>query len=503
MNTGLLLGVLAYEIIVIVGLGVWLQMRHSKQAASADEFALAGRDLPVPVVAVTLALTVLGTAHILGVFEMTWNMGAVAIWFSIAHVILLTFVCLGTGVWFRRLGVQTVPELLNKTSGVETRLLVSCVMAGVLFGILTVEAQGIGIVINALTGWPIAQGALVGGVLGILYVIFAGMREIGWVNLVNAIVMYFGLILATVVIGMKLNGGFDAVGDFYKNEGMSDMLSIMGGPGLFVNFALVNVVAVLFSQSINQMLLQPAMSAKNTATIKKALWIAAPVNGMFGVFAIAIALAARAQPEFAAMADGAKIGSTTMLVQYLPPWLAAILLASFLAAILSTFAIIALSIATLFTNDIYKALYKPDASVSQLTTMIRTMIVIVAGIAIAAASFLPPILAAMIWLFAWLVPVFFITMYGIFFKRHNGLSVATLIIAWVINGLWSFSSLPFMFGLQRMGPIPANINADNYNAYITAIISVLVLLVGHFLVKGDDGLFKAQKKLRSNTKGAA
>ena len=500
MDLSLLIGVLAYELIVIVGLGVWLQRRHKKHASNSDEFALAGRDLPMPVVAVTLALTVLGTAHILGVFEMTWMMGAVAIWFSLAHVILLTFVCLGTGVWIRRLGVQTVPELLNKTSGLETRLLVSCVMAGVLFGILTVEAQGIGIVINALTGWKIANGAIVGGVLGILYVIFAGMREIGWVNLVNAVVMYVGLIIATIVIGMKLNGGFEAVGDFYANENLSHMTSIWGTPGLLINFALVNVVAVIFSQSINQMLLQPAMSAKNTQTIKKALWIAAPVNGMFGVFAIAIALAARAQPEFASMADGAKIGSTTMLVQYLPPWLAAVLLASFLAAILSTFAIIALSIATIFTNDIYKALYKPKASGAQLTKMIRLMIVIVSLIAIGVASFLPPILAAMIWLFAWLVPVFFITMFGIFFKRHNGLSVFTLITAWIVNGLWTFSALPLALGFRRDVP-PVDIAfADNYNAYVTAIVSVVVLLIGSFIVKGEDGLFKSQAKTE---KGAA
>lgn len=494
MDLPLLIGVLAYEIIVIVGLGVWLQRRHAKQATSADEFALAGRDLPMPVVAVTLALTVLGTAHILGVFEMTWMMGAVAIWFSIAHVILLTFVCLGTGIWFRKLGVQTVPELLNRTSGLETRLLVSCVMAGVLFGILTVEAQGIGIVINALTGWPIAQGAVIGGILGILYVIFAGMREIGWVNLVNAVVMYLGLIIATAVIGMKLNGGFDAVGEFYENEGLTHMTSIWGTPGLLINFALVNVVAVIFSQSINQMLMQPAMSAKSTKTIKRALWIAAPVNGLFGVFAIAIALAARAQPEFANLPAAEKIGSTTMLVQYLPPWLAAVLLASFLAAILSTFAIIALSIATIFTNDIYKALYNPNASAKTLTGMIRTVIVIISLIAIGVASFLPPILAAMIWLFAWLVPVFFITMYGIFFKRHNGLSVATLIIAWVINGLWTFSSLPLALGFRRDVPPVDVAFADNYNAYVTAIVSIVVLVIGSLIVKGEDGLFKAQSK---------
>jgi len=156
MDLPLLIGVLAYELILIVGLGVWLQRRHS--AVAKDEFALAGRDLPVPVVGVTLALTVLGTAHILGVFEMTWMMGAIAVWFSIAHVILLTFVCLASGLWVRRLNVSTVPELLDLTFGLEVRLLVSCVMAGVLFGILTVEAQGIGIIFATLTDWNIQTG---------------------------------------------------------------------------------------------------------------------------------------------------------------------------------------------------------------------------------------------------------------------------------------------------------------------------------------------------------
>jgi len=479
MDYPLLIGVLAYEIIVIVGLGVWLQSRH--RAAAEGEFALAGRDLPVPVVAVTLALTVLGTAHILGVFELTWMMGAVAVWFSIAHVILLTFVCLGTGIWVRRLGVTTVPELINKTSGLETRLLVSCVMAGVLFGILTVEAQGIGIIFATLTDWNIQTGAIVGGILGILYVIFAGMREIGWVNLVNATVMYIGLILATVFVAFALpEGGYAAVGEHYRATGQETAISIWGTPSLMVNFAIVNIVAVVFSQSVNQMLLQPAMSAKSEQTIKRALWIAAPVNGMFGVFAVVLALAARAQPEYASLEGAPKIGVTTMLVETLPPWLGALLLASFLAAILSTFAIIVLSIATIFAKDIYQALYAPGASEKALTTVIRIVIIIVASIAIAVASLLPPILAAMIWLFAWLVPVFWILMAGILWKRHQGVAIATLIAAWLANAAWSFTSLPQMLGFESAG---------NLNAYVTTLVSVVVIVAGNLVVRGAPGLF--------------
>ena len=71
------------------------------------------------------------------------------------------------------------------------------------------------------------------------------------------------------------------------------------------------------------------------------LWIAAPLNGMFGVFAVVIGLTAKTIPEFAEL--GPKVAATTMLVNYLPPWLAALLLASFLAAILSTFAMTSLA----------------------------------------------------------------------------------------------------------------------------------------------------------------
>ncbi|MEM9287437.1 MAG: sodium:solute symporter family protein [Pseudomonadota bacterium] len=481
MDLPLLIGVLAYELVVIVGLGIWLQRQH-KSDAGDEEFALAGRDLPIPVVAVTLALTVLGTAHILGVFEMTWMMGAVAVWFSIAHVILLTIVCLGTGLWVRRLGVTTVPQLLYKLFGLETRLLVSCVMAGVAFGILTVEAQGIGIIFATLTDWDIQTGAILGGILGILYVIFAGMREIGWVNLVNAVVMYLGLIIATIVVAFALpDGGFDAVGHFYEESGRDSAISIWGTPELLVNFALVNVVAVVFSQSANQMLLQPAMSAKSETGIKKALWVAAPVNGLFGVFAVVLALAARAQPEFAGLPNAPKIGVTTMLVEYLPPWLSALLLASFLAAILSTFAIIALAIATIFAKDIYQPLYRPDARAAELTLMIRLVILIVAGIAIAVASLLPPILAAMIWLFAWLVPVFWLVLSGLWWKRHNGVAIATLMAAWAANAAWSFTSLPAILGFGT---------GANFNAYVTALVSFVVMVVGNVLVAQTPGIFR-------------
>lgn len=481
MNTGILIAVLIYEIVLILGVGLWLAKREASHPKKEGDFALAGRNLPVPVVAITLALTVLGTAHILGVFEMAWVFGASAVWFSIAHVILLVVVCLSTGLWVRRLGLTTVPEILDMLYGRETRLFVSCTMAGIIFGILTIETQGIGIIISSMTGWSIKNGAIVGAILGIFYVVLAGMKEVGWLNLFNAIVMYIGLVLATIFVALKLPGGnYSTVMDHYTSSGAGHMLSIYGTPEIFFTFSLGFVVSVVFSQSINQMLMQPCMSAADEKTIRKAVWYAAPINGLFGVFAVVLGLTAASIPEFAAL--GPKVAATTMLINYLPMWLAALLLASFLAAILSTFAMTSLAPATIITVDIYKNLYRPNASEAELTRVMRILIITLAIIAMSVAAFLPPILAAMNWLFSWLVPIFWVVLFGLFWKRNTKVAMATLIAAWIANSLWSFSSISAALGL------PGDINP-----YVTLLVTLMVGVVGNLVLDGKPGFFKSEE----------
>ena len=206
MKLGMLIAVLLYELIVIGGIGLWLAKQRAGRKSEEGDFALGGRGLPVSVTAITMALTVLGTAHILGVCEMSWFMGGAAVWFSIAHVVLLVVVCLSTGIWFRKMELTTVPEVLRGFFGTGNELAGSAVMAGVLFGILTVEAQGLGIIMASMTGWTIREGAIAGGLMGVLYVVLAGMKEIGWINLVNAVVLYVGLILSVIFLAFRLPG---------------------------------------------------------------------------------------------------------------------------------------------------------------------------------------------------------------------------------------------------------------------------------------------------------
>ena len=126
MNVTLLIAVLAYELLLIGGIAFWLTRKSRKAASQDGEFELAGRSLPLAVVAPTMALTVLGTAHILGIFELSWVMGGTALWFGLANALAIAVVCLTTGRWARRLRLATVPELLEIMYGRGTRIARLC-----------------------------------------------------------------------------------------------------------------------------------------------------------------------------------------------------------------------------------------------------------------------------------------------------------------------------------------------------------------------------------------
>lgn len=486
MNYGVVIAVVIYELVVILGCAVWLKIKEKKQAAAPtdEDFALGGRNMGVIVLAPTIALTVLGSAHITGVFEMSYNMGAIAIWFSLAHVIMIVVACFGTGLWVRRLGVVTVPQIIKDMYGPGVAIAISCVMAGQVWGVLTLECQGLGIVVSSLTGWNITQAVIVGGILGILYVVFAGMKQVGAVNVINATIMYIGLIIATIYVAGKLPGGnFDFIEEAIPNSegGAEFMLSIFGNADLMITFAVGNIIAVTFCQSISQMLMQTMMSAKDEKTIKKSVWLAAPLNGMFGVFAVILGLAARALPEYSEY--GAKLAATNMLIDMLPMWIAALLLAALLAAILSTFAMTALTSATIWVHDIYKGYINPDADEKKLANMTRILIIVLAAAALAVSVALPEILNAINWVFAWIVPVFWIVVFGLFWKRNSKVAGTALAVSWIFNVIWSLTPLPASIG-GFIGGLT--------NPYVTLILSLVILIIGNLACKGEPGYFKAQ-----------
>lgn len=297
MRTDVIIMVLIYEVLVVIGIGVLLIIRDRKKN-TGDSFAVAGRSMGFGLLVPTMTLTALGNPHIVGLFEMSYGMGAVALWFAFANTVHFVILCLCTGPWLRKMKVATVGEALDNLYGKKVGLGISCAMSGVTFGVLTVECQGVGIIINALTGWDLSIAIVVGGVFGMLYVLLAGMKQVGSVNMINLVILYIGIVAATICIAMTLGGGFDSVRAYYESDVTTRfMTNVFGTPSLWFSFALANIISVAFYGPISQANTQAPMSAKNTKMIRRALWIVAPINGLFGVFSVMLGLTAARFPS--------------------------------------------------------------------------------------------------------------------------------------------------------------------------------------------------------------
>ena len=173
MNWGILAFVIIYEVLTVVGVGLVIA-RKNKHSVEEGNFALAGKGLPTAQVGVTLALTMLGSAHIWGTCENAYSMGSIATWFGIACTVMMIVITQITGPWVRKIGTDTMPDLFGKLYGKKMRILCACVMGPLVFGCLCLETQCIAVTFVACTGWSYTVGAIVGGAFGILYVLLAG-----------------------------------------------------------------------------------------------------------------------------------------------------------------------------------------------------------------------------------------------------------------------------------------------------------------------------------------
>ena len=488
MNLGILLFVIIYEIITVVGVGVIIA-RKNKNANKEGNFAFAGKGLSTAHVGVTLALTMLGSAHIWGTCENAAGMGSIAVWFGIGCTVMMIVITQVTGPWVRKIGTSTVPDLFGKLFGRKTKFITACVMGPLVFGCLCLETQCIAVTFVACTGWSYTVGAIVGGAFGILYVLIAGMKEVSWLNMINAVFMYGALIIALIAMFVYLPGnGWADVATTLEDMGNGWMIDIFGNKDLIINFAIPTIFTTSIFQGVSQMGLQTCISADGVKSVKKSIWLAGPVNGLFCIIPALLGMAALAL-GYLTTSGSAMFMTPAMLLDVLPHWVVALICASFLGALLSTFAMTSLCPATIFAYDLYGGLYKKNASEKEKTKVMRIMIVVVGILAIILSNFQPTVVTTINWIFTWGTPLFVMLVLGITWKRNTKAAIITFFVSWIVNIVW------ITCGLQDMLAASTPWVANFHQIYLCLIVSVVLGVVLTLVLPGTKpGYFKLSKE---------
>ena len=406
----------------------------------------------------------LGGTSTSGVSEYGFNYGISGAWYTIANAIGVIFLAVFFAKLFRKIQTITVPGLMSSFIGEKTRIVASAMQIFILVVVGTSQLIAIGSIGQILFGLDAAASIAILGTIVLIYTTLGGMNAVGKTNMLHMFVMYGGAI-AAVIICLTGLGGFKTL-----TTNLDSSYFDMGTIGFNKIFSWI--IASVLGGCVAQAGLQPVLSAKNDKTAIGASWITAVIVAPFGLLTAILGIIARY--KFPDLANG-KLALPQLLMS-LHPAVGGVLLASILAAILSTASPIFLSCGTIFVKDIYSrrkenAEDKKTLVVSRIATAIAGLITI--GLAILLYN-MQKVLDIVYFAYSLRGSMFVVLLLGILWKKVSPLIANIAMITTLGVGLF------WVIWKQTTGFYPIS----NYitDTYASIIVALVITLVGSLIV---------------------
>lgn len=339
-----------------------------RSAGNSANYVLAGRQLTVPLITVSIVGLAVGGASTIGVAEQAYKVGLSAGWYTTAWGIGAIVMGLLVAKKYRELNITTIPELLGRyydkkgmIAGIACQIVIQLV-------IMSLQYIAGGSILCALLPevFSLTGGMLTSAVVFIGITTIGGMWSASLSNLLNVSLKYIGIILATIV-GVKSVGGLSALeAQLPANIPYLDFFDGVGILGI-LTWIMVLVTVNLSLQSI----IQISLGAKDVRTAQRGFII-----GGFMMLPIGFVSALMGVIAKSMYPDVTPALALPMTIMSLDPILAGITLAALWAADVSTACNLLLSSATLFSQDIYKKFYNPTVSEKKFVRVTKSAVVL-------------------------------------------------------------------------------------------------------------------------------
>jgi solute:Na+ symporter, SSS family len=459
--------------LVIIGIGLMV----SKRQASTEDFFLASRSTTWPVIGLALLASNISSTTIVGLAGAAYSTGIAVYNYEWMATIVLVFFCLFFLPFLLRAGVYTLPEFLQRRYNGFARTYFSGLTLFLNIVVDTSAALYGGALMFKLVfpHVPLWQIVLVLALSAGIYTIAGGLKAVIYTEVIQAVV----LLSASIFIAwfsFEAAGGWDKVMSSVPAEKLSLIRPIhdpnLPWLGLVVGVPLLG----FYFWCTNQFMTQRVLSAKNEnhgrwgslfAGLLKLplLWLMV----LPGTAAILI------YPD---LPKGDMV-YPTLLFDLLPHGVIGLVVAGFLAALMSSIASTFNSASTLFTMDFVRR-WKPDISNSALVTVGRLTTVVFMILAVLWAPQIEKFESLWQYLQAVLAyavpPVVALYLVGLFWTRANSFGATLCIITGLSAGIALFLAV-VVFGAVELHFL--------YVAPILFVLSLAALILGSLMKREE------------------
>ena len=366
MNWGVVTSLLIF-LAIIFAVGMWSSRKLKQSDGFLSDYFLGSREFGGLVLAMTMVATYGSASSFLGGPGAAYSIGFGWVLLAMTQVATGYFVLLVLGKKFaivsRRYNAITFIDFLKERYKSTTVVLLSAFSIIVfLFSAMAAQWVGGAYLIQSLTGISYMSALFIFTVSVLVYVIIGGFRAVVITDTIQGIVMFFGTLILLVVVVIA-GGGLSNI--------FADLVSI--NPNLITPFGddgsltaayvssywiLVGVGVVALPQIGVR-----AMSYKDSKSMHRAIMIGTVVVGTIILGMHLIGVFARPIMPGIEVADQV---IPLVALEVLPPWLAGIILAAPLAAIMSTVDSLLLLVSSSAVKDVYINYIKPTASEQQV-----------------------------------------------------------------------------------------------------------------------------------------
>jgi solute:Na+ symporter, SSS family len=431
----LLACIIAYALITVI-----IGIVASRLVKNVNDFALAGRRLPLVVSASAFFATWFGAETVLGASSEFTEGGLISVIedpFGAALCLLLV------GLFFARplyrMNILSLGDFYRNRFGRRAELISSVFMIVSFFGWTAAQFVAFGTVLDIVTGAGVTEGIAIGAAIVIVYTVTGGMWAVSLTDLVQTVVIIAGL-LAVAILLVHDAGGIGKVidrtpGGFFNMLPEGSFSSWMEYIAAWITIGLGSIAS--------QDVFQRVMATRSERTAVRSAWLGSIMYLTIAFIPLLIGLCARIlYPEL--IAGDPQRFLPLVVMEHSAVWVQALFFGALLSAIMSSASAGVLAPATILAENIIRPFF-PGLSQSQLLSVFRLSVVFIALCSVALSFFRQNIYELVAESSALtLVSLFVPLAAGIYIRRANTagalLSMLLGLAAWIV-----FQACPFGF----------------------------------------------------------
>jgi SSS family solute:Na+ symporter len=490
--------VVFYFALVLV-IGFYLKRR----ANTSEDYFLAGREMTAWIAGLSFLSANLGALELMGWAGAAYQYGILAAhWYWIGAIPAMLFLGLVMMPFYYISKTHSVPGYLKLRYGESSR-----VLSAISFAFMTVLMSGINmysmaLVMKVVLGWDINFSILISSITVAVYVGLGGLRSAIFNEVLQFVLIWAGALLIPI-LGLIEAGGWSNLRLQIERNASTEYTHLWGTLGSFnsnpmgihwtgIVFGLGAIISFGY-WTTDFLVVQRVLSAKDLRAAKMAPVIGAAFK-MFvpfivilpGLIGIAV-LPMKLVGEGVAVASGGHSYNEVLpllLARYCGPGLLGLGVTALMAGFMSGMAGNVSAFSTVWTYDIYKALFHKNANDQQLVRMGRWSTIGGVAISIGTAYLVIHFLSIMDYVQAlfsfFIAPLFGTVLLGMLWKRATAAGGFWGLLAGTVSSIamWAWVKVdPSALRYVALSPYARDMAENMYRALWSWILCVIVTVV--------------------------